>query len=201
MRTHQSALLLGLAAMLGLGACSSDQALGPAEAGIDAAASQTRIASEPAPDRSTARYEIDFMQDMIDHHAMAIMMAEMCVEKAVHEELRQLCEDIIAAQSAEIQQMQGWLQEWYGISYAPEMTPGAMKQMEKLAALSGAQFEIAFMEMMIKHHAKAVKAGERCVERVYHEELRELCENIIATQTAEIELMESWLCEWYGICK
>jgi uncharacterized protein (DUF305 family) len=201
MRTHQSALLLGLAAILGLGACSSDQALGPAETGVDAIASQTRIASEPAPDRSTARYEIDFMQDMIDHHAMAVMMAEMCVEKAVHEELRRLCEDIIAAQSAEIQQMQGWLQEWYGISYAPEMTPGAMKQMEKLAALSGAEFEIAFMEMMIKHHAKAVKEGERCVERVYHEELRELCENIIATQTAEIELMESWLCEWYGNCK
>ncbi|HWO94744.1 MAG TPA: DUF305 domain-containing protein [Dehalococcoidia bacterium] len=201
MRTHQSALLLGLAAILGLGACSSDQALGPAETGVDAIASQTRIASEPAPDRSTARYEIDFMQDMIDHHAMAVMMAEMCVEKAVHEELRRLCEDIIAAQSAEIQQMQGWLQEWYGISYAPEMTPGAMKQMEKLAALSGAEFEIAFMEMMIKHHAKAVKEGERCVERVYHEELRELCENIIATQTAEIVLMESWLCEWYGNCK
>ena len=201
MRTHHSALLLGLVAILGLAACSSDQALGPAATNTDAIASTIRVASEPAPDRATARYEIDFMQDMIDHHAMAVMMAEMCVEKAVHEELRQLCEDIIAAQSAEIRQMQGWLQEWYGISYAPEMKPGAMKQMEKLAAMSGAEFEIAFMEMMIKHHAKAVKEGEQCVERVYHEELRELCENIIATQTAEIELMQTWLCEWYGICK
>ena len=36
---------------------------------------------------------------------------------------------------------------------------------------------------------------------MHHEELRELCENIIATQTAEIELMQSWLCHWYGICE
>lgn len=201
MRTRQNALLLGPAAILGLGACSSDQTLGPTATEPDAIASNVRVASGPAPDRATARYEIEFMQDMIDHHAMAVMMGEMCVEKAVHEELRQLCQEIIAAQSAEIQQMQGWLQEWYGISYAPQMKPSAMRQMEKLAALSGAEFEIAFTEMMIKHHAKAVKEGEQCVERVFHEALRELCENIIATQTAEIELMQSWLCEWYGICE
>jgi uncharacterized protein (DUF305 family) len=159
------------------------------------------IASRPAPSRSTARYEIDFMTDMIDHHAMAVMMAEMCVEKAVHDELRRLCEGIIAAQSREIRQMQSWLRQWYGVTYEPRMSRGAMKQMEGLASLSGAAFEIAFMEMMIKHHAKAVKEGEQCVNRVFHDELRDLCENIIATQTAEIELMQSWLCEWYDICE
>jgi len=73
--------------------------------------------------------------------------------------------------------------------------------MEKLAALSPEEFEIAFMEMMIKHHAKAVKEGEHCLERAYHEELRQLCENIIATQTEEIALMQAWLCAWYGICR
>ena len=52
------------------------------------------------------------MEDMIDHHAMAVMMAEMCTMKVVHPELITLCQNIIASQSAEIQMMQTWLQDW-----------------------------------------------------------------------------------------
>lgn len=89
---------------------------------------------------------------MIDHHMMAIMQAEVCLEKTVHAELAQLCENIIATQSQEMMMMQSWLQEWYGISYEPQMTPGMMRQVEKLAELEGAEFEIEFMQSMIKHH-------------------------------------------------
>jgi uncharacterized protein (DUF305 family) len=167
---------------------------------VPGATAQTQ-GSAPAPDKATAKYEIDFMTDMIDHHAMAIQMATMCVEKAVHEELRSLCQEIIAAQQQEIQQMQTWLMEWYGISYSPQMTPGDMRMMEKMAELSGAEFEIEFMEMMIKHHLKAIREASKCVERVFHTELHELCENIIVTQAAEIEQMRTWLCQWYGICR
>jgi uncharacterized protein (DUF305 family) len=193
--------LVGLAALVGLGACSTDQPLGPSASDPELSASLASIAGRPAPSRSTARYEIDFMTNMIDHHAMAIMMAEMCLEKAVHEELRQLCEDVIAAQSREIRQMQSWLRQWYGVSYEPEMSRRDMRQMENLASLSGAEFEIAFMEMLIRHHEKAVEEAERCVQRAYHEQLRDLCENIITAQTAEIELLQSWLCQWYDICE
>lgn len=168
--------------------------------GVGAVSAQTPE-SGPAPDRSTARYEVDFMTGMIDHHAMAVEMAEMCVEKAIHEELRTLCQDIIATQTQEIQQMQSWLQQWYGITYSPEMKPGDMRMMEKLAALSGAEFEIEFMQMMIKHHVKAIREASKCVDRVFHEDLHDLCENIIVTQAAEIEQMRTWLCEWYGICR
>lgn len=38
---------------------------------------------------------------MIDHHQMAIEMAELCLTRAIHEELRATCENIIATQSAE----------------------------------------------------------------------------------------------------
>ena len=157
-------------------------------------------ADEPAPRRSIANYEIKFMEDMIDHHAMAVEMAELCVEKAIHEELRSMCQEIIAQQSQEIETMQTWLEDWYGVSYEPEMTPGKMQQMERLAALDGEEFEITFMEEMIRHHETAIREAERCVERAYHEDLVNLCENIIETQSAEIAQMEAWLCEWYGIC-
>lgn len=180
-------------------ACNADSASGPGQPDLSTA--EARIASAPAPEPSVAKYEVDFLKGMIDHHAMAVAMGEMCLEKdLIHTELEQTCASIVQVQSAEIVEMQGWLQSWYGIEYEPEMKPGSMKQMEKLASLDGAEFEIAFMEMMIKHHSKAVKEGQHCIDRAYHEELIEACEDIVTSQTAEIELMESWLCQWYGLC-
>lgn len=158
-------------------------------------------ADEPAPQPGTARFEVDFLTDMIDHHAMAIDMGQMCLEKAIHEELRELCANIVATQSEEIETMQAWLNSWYGITHEPQMKPGDMKKMERLATLTGAEFEIEFMEMMSRHHAKAVNTASRCVDRAYHEELQALCSDIVATQTAEIQLMRSWLCDWYDICR
>lgn len=157
--------------------------------------------SGPAPTPSAANYEIKFMENMIDHHAMAVAMGQICLQKAVHEELRSLCQNIISSQSAQIAEMQSWLQTWYGISYQPEMKPGDQHMMDRLAALSGAEFEIAFMEMMIKHHEKAIKEGRQCLDKAYHAELRELCENIVRTQSAEIAQMQMWLCQWYGECR
>jgi uncharacterized protein (DUF305 family) len=159
------------------------------------------VASAPAPNRSTSTFEIKFMTDMIDHHHMAVMMAEMCIAKAVHPELRSLCENIRAAQMAEIGEMQAWLQDWYGITYQPVMKPGDEEMMERLASLSGSEFEVAFMEMMIKHHEKAIKEGRHCLDKAYHTELRELCEDIVRTQSAEIAQMQTWLCQWYGECR
>ena len=181
-----------------------DRGTAAAPSGSSATATHTEgitIASAPAPSPSTANFEIKFMTDMIDHHHMAVMMADMCIAKAVHSELRSLCERIKTAQMAEIEDMQSWLQQWDGISYEPVMKPGDEKMMDRLASLSGAEFEIAFMEMMIKHHEKAIKEGRHCLDKAAHAELRSLCENIIRTQSAEIAQMQTWLCQWYGECR
>jgi uncharacterized protein (DUF305 family) len=97
--------------------------------------------------------------------------------------------------------MQGWLQTWYSDPYQPEMRDGDMRQMEKLASLSAPEFEIAFMEMMIKHHSKAIKEASTCLEKAYHPELVTLCQDIIETQSREIVQMRAWLCQWYAICR
>lgn len=158
------------------------------------------FAAAPAPERSAARYEIRFMEGMIDHHAMAVMMGELCLERAIHEELAAMCAQIVETQSQEIATMQSWLADWYGITYEPQMSRQEERQMAQLATLSGAEFEIAFMEMMIEHHQAAIREAADCVERAYHRPLVRLCERIIAAQAAEIEQMRQWLCEWYGRC-
>jgi uncharacterized protein (DUF305 family) len=212
--TRQLHLVCAVGVAVTVAACSGQPESPTAPSALNATAASTpassttavhtegvTIASAPAPSPSTSNFEIKFMTDMIDHHHMAVMMAEMCIAKAIHPELRSLCENIRAAQMAEIEEMQGWLQDWYGITYEPVMKPGDERMMERLASLTGAEFEIAFMEMMIKHHEKAIKEGRHCLDKAYHTELRELCENIIRTQSAEIAQMQTWLCQWYGECR
>lgn len=62
-----------------------------------------------------ARLEAVFMSQMIPHHQGAIEMARLVPERAAHQELKDLAQTIIESQSAEIDQMNGWLASWYGL--------------------------------------------------------------------------------------
>lgn len=97
--------------------------------------------------------------------------------------------------------MQAWLQDWYGVSYEPQMTRSDMGQMEMMVSMAGAEFETEFMRAMSRHHEMAIVNAARCVELADHGELVSLFETIIETQSAEIEQMQSWLCEWYDECE
>lgn len=154
--------------------------------------------AEPAPDRATADYEARFMTRMIDHHMMAVMMGEMCIERAIQPELVTMCRDIAANQAAEIETMQAWLQEWYGIASEPDMDADSMS---RLMSLFGEDFEITFMRTMIRHHSRAVREGTRCVETAYHPELVSMCTDIVEAQLEEIQTLRTWLCQWYGTCR
>ncbi len=169
--------------------------------GVVAAFASPASADAPAPATPTAKYEIRFLEGMINHHAMAVEEGEICLDRATHEELLALCQNIIATQSQEIELMQSWLSDWYGESHEPHMNPGQMNQMEKMASLTGEEFEIDFMTSMIRHHQQAIRDAERCVDRAYHDELVQLCQGIIDAQRAEIEQMQTWLCDWYSICR
>lgn len=57
------------------------------------------------------------------------------------------------------------------------------------------------MESMIRHHRKAIIEAERCLDRAYHTELRELCQQIIEAQRAELDEMQTRLCTWYDRCR
>ena len=74
-----------------------------------------------------------------------------------------------------------------------------MGMMAGLNRLEGVEYEIAWTESMIDHHDDAIHMSERLLERVPegegHGELRELALQIIADQTAEIEMMEQLILE------
>lgn len=55
-----------------------------------------------------------FIEQMVPHHQMGIMMAQMAGGSTDRWEIRGLADDIITGQSAEIELMRGWYDEWYG---------------------------------------------------------------------------------------
>jgi uncharacterized protein (DUF305 family) len=57
-----------------------------------------------------------FLQDMIPHHMMAVMMSQQLLLRpsGVHAEIVPFATRIRDAQRAEIQTMQEWLREWFG---------------------------------------------------------------------------------------
>lgn len=75
------------------------------------------LADAPVEGRA-GRAELRFLEGMIDHHQMALDMANDCLAKATTETVTTTCQNIIDAQTAEITLMQGWLLEWYNVDYS-----------------------------------------------------------------------------------
>ena len=66
----------------------------------------TRLENEDDFDRA-------FIEEMIPHHQMAVMMASMLKNGTNRKEMRKLADDIVSAQTKEIDSMRSWYKDWY----------------------------------------------------------------------------------------
>ena len=57
-------------------------------------------------------FDQSFIEAMIVHHQGAIEMAKEAKINAKHSELKMMADDIISAQSQEIDQMKQWQEQW-----------------------------------------------------------------------------------------
>ena len=60
------------------------------------------------------QFDREFIEQMIPHHQMAVMMARMVLSSTERKEIRGLARSIIETQNAEIRQMRDWYRDWYG---------------------------------------------------------------------------------------
>lgn len=63
--------------------------------------------------QNASDFDKEFIEQMIPHHQMAIMMARMLETGTNRPEMKQLAKNIIGSQSKEIEKMQTWYREWY----------------------------------------------------------------------------------------
>ena len=142
-----------------------------------------------------------FIEQMIPHHDSAIEMANLALTKNTRPEIKKLSQDILKSQTAENIQMRTWYKEWFGRTL-PEgdeiMMHHAMMSMHSdLSALEAApDFDIAFITEMIPHHQGAVMMASMLKSGTTRPEMKQLADNIIISQSQEINLMRQWLKEW-----
>ncbi|RUL87045.1 DUF305 domain-containing protein [Tautonia sociabilis] len=153
-----------------------------------------RAARGPAVDRGTARFEVQWMRDMIGHHDMAIRMARQALRNSESPEVLGLARGIVRAQAREIGQMQAWLSAGYGIrGFRPRIAAEEVPMLAGLRSLRGPAFDRAFLAEMVGHHEQAVQDAEGLLANASHPGLRRLGTDIITTQTAEIRQMRAML--------
>jgi uncharacterized protein (DUF305 family) len=145
--------------------------------------------------------DVTFVQLMTPHHSQAIDMANKEVIDGSNAQVKALAKKIMAAQSPEINQMNGWMKAW-GIAPAGHQGNGSMGSMSGMMSdadmatfqkAKGAQLDRMFLEMMITHHEGAVTMGKTELLSGSNTEAKALAQSIITGQSKEIATMQQLL--------
>lgn len=163
--------------------------------------------------------DVAFASDMLPHHAQALSMVDLTLDRSLSPEVQQLADEIRTAQAGEIELFADWLTDWdeevpetvrdhvnaghdmadmdHGESMEgmdsdmPGMMSGA--EMSALQDAPDADFETMWLEMMIEHHTGAIEMAEAEQENGRYEPAVTLAGEIAELQAAEIATMEELL--------
>ena len=199
------AVALTLALGAGLSACGDDTS--------DAAGSSAEVSTTEHNDADVA-----FASDMITHHAQALSMVDLTLDRPLDPEVQALAEDIRDAQGPEIETMADWLTKW-GEKVPETMRdhanaghdmddmsdnmddmghadmPGMMTadDVDELENADDDEFQDMWLEMMIVHHEGAVEMSATEQEDGRFKDAVDLAGQIIDSQGQEIALMKELL--------
>ena len=118
--------------------------------------------------------------------------------------MRQLAQDIIDTEQAEVDILNKWLASHPDVS-KPKPNTAAMQQeyARSMDILNGKMVlgiadpvpDVAFVRGMLPHHIGAVEMAEIQLKYGTDEEMRQLAQDVITTQQPEIELMQKWIAD------
>lgn len=208
MKRTLTVVIVLLIAGLGIGGWALKHSLDNKTSTASTKNSQTQTTNMSAMQKQFEAYkgtEYDrvFLASMIAHHQGAIQMAQMASGNASHQEIKDMANNIITAQTSEITQMQGWQKAW-GYTTNDATTTGAVRQMQsemdtmmsQLNGKSGDAFDKAFLTQMMMHHQEAIDMAKPAATNASHEDVKTIASNIITAQTKEVNQMMGWQAEW-----
>ncbi|MFC7490631.1 MULTISPECIES: DUF305 domain-containing protein [unclassified Knoellia] len=184
---------------------SSDPVIQP---GLPGEPNQTMSGSaatqQPAP--TVARGDVTFYQDMIVHHAQALVMVETALPRMSDTQAKSIASRIGDEQKPEILAMTTWLEERKQ-EVPPQATnprlgdhehagmPGMATpaQLAELAKASGVAADRLFLSLMIEHHKGALKMVGDHGDVAGEEIVGEMADEINVTQSKQIQQMQTML--------
>ena len=198
MKLHRFAVpVITLALTAALAACGSDESSSVASSTVESTGGAAGTVALNAAD-------IEFAQGMIAHHEQAIDMAEIALDPNIGASpaVIDLATRIKGAQDPEVELMTGWLTA-AGEPVAMDTSEGhdmssmegmmSAEQMDAMAAMTGADFDQIWLQMMIAHHEGAVSQSQTVKANGSNADVLALADQIITAQQAEITEMQALL--------
>lgn len=143
---------------------------------------------------ATMNHDAMFVDAMTMHHEDGIRMAQMAVDKAESAELRAMAQKMIEDQRRDIERMeplrpQGPKMPMEEMHKMPGMMPMSemAEDMARLDATTRHEFDVAFTEIMPKHHAGAIKMAQHQIEKGSVQGLKDIAREIVDKQSRENE--------------
>ena len=141
--------------------------------------------------------DVMFLQMMIPHHQQAIDISNIALKTSKDSELLALANAIIKAQTAEIVQMQSWLNDANvnpGMGHSMEGMGGMLDDAElsALSEASGKNFDLLWLKGMIGHHNGAIHMTTM-IRDASNADIKSFGENVVTDQSAQIVQMNAML--------
>jgi uncharacterized protein (DUF305 family) len=155
------------AVLLALAACNGPSGAEPVQPPATTAAATSATALPATVDGAYNGTDVMFLQMMLAHHEPAAGLLELGRQKATRPDVRGLAGDLATAQVAETRTITGWLEAW-GKPLVSDAHPDAHaahgglpalgdKEIAELGRMGSAEFDTAFLNMLIGHRHGAVE--------------------------------------------
>lgn len=161
--------------------------------------------------------EAGFARDMSEHHAQAVQMSQLVMQRSEDEDVRRLAVDIDNNQNFERGHMAGWLVEWglprarggermewmEGHDHASVELPAGVPmpgmatpaELQELTDSSGEEAEVLYLQLMTTHHIAGVEMAEAALALAADPEVLAAAQRMVDAQTGEVRLMRDMLVE------
>lgn len=158
-----------------------------------------------------------FARDMTEHHAQAVRMSQLVMQRTEDEDVRRLAVDIDNNQNFERGQMAAWLTEWglprarddermawmeghdHSAMELPEDVPmpgmATPAEIQELTDATGEEAEVLFLQLMTTHHIAGVEMAQAALDLADDPGLLAAAQRMVDAQAGEIALMHDMLVE------
>ena len=154
---------------------------------ITAAALSTGCSNEPAHWTETDRA---FVARMIPHHHLGMTLVDEATVNSDDVRLRRLVFEMSGYHQSELDRLMEWADS-HGIDAAGDF-PGHLPDddIAALASLDGAEHDIWWLDLMLRHHRGAVQMADAELASGQIDEVRDLADTVRRVQSDEIEQMD-----------
>lgn len=152
--------------------------------------------------------DVDFTNMMIPHHYQALVLSDLVPDRSSDTQLEALASRIDLEQGLEIGTMRGW----QGSNGLPKTDPVAAYEdmlgdpdmleemgmatparLAELESLSGEEFDVLFLNLMITHHEGAIRMLRDVVLNGQDLTLQQQAQDMMSTQRAQVAIMRDML--------